>query len=124
MSTIPNLILLSGETVDKNRFTKDTYTGGRGVEGSKTVTLNIPASVQPPKGQFTSMILQFEEGMRTKEWIVVYCALGTFREADDRKDLPPDEVVYEGDTFEVQKVIHRRGLRLTHDVVLAVRLEG
>lgn len=122
-SLISRMTILDDQTVDRIRKGDDTYVAGRKVAGTGETTSNIKASVQPPKGQFFNMILQFEEGKRTKEWIVVYCEVGTFRAADDRSSIPADIVVSEGNNYEVQKVSNRRGLRLSHDAVLAVRLE-
>ena len=124
VSKIPQLNTLSGQTVDRKRYDPPTYVGGRHVAGAETLTTGIHASVQPVNtSDYMNLMTQPIEGSRNKDWIVVYCALDSFRESDDRSNIPADIVVYEGSDYEVQKVSHRRGRHLTHDKVLAVRLE-
>lgn len=124
LSARMSLLSTKNQTVDRKRLGIDTYVGGRKVTGTEAIKTIIGASVQPPRREFQSIMTAFEEGKRTREWIVVYTDLDTFREADDRKAIPADFVIYEGNTYEVQKVTHRRGIHLNHDVVLAVRLES
>lgn len=122
-SNLPQLSTLSGQTVDRKRKTADTYVAGRHVAGAETLTTGILASVQPPSSKYFNMMSSPIEGKRVKEWIVVFCALDTFREADDRTSTPADIVVYEGNDYEIYEVTPRRGRHLNHDKVLAVRFE-
>lgn len=123
-SILPQFSALLNQTVDRKRKASGTYVGGRFVEGSEVLTAGISASVQPPNRKHFQMLSQPIEGKRVKAWIAVYCVLDTFRGADDRSDIPPDIVVYEGDDYEVQLTTPRREPQLNFDVVLAVRLEA
>lgn len=116
---IPQLCTFSGQLVDRKRREGDTYVGGRLSEGSNTLTEEIPASVQPLSSKFMREISQLLEGKRSSGWIVVFCEVNTFREANDKTSTPSDILIYEEEEYEVQKVDHRTGRRLRHDRVFA-----
>ncbi len=124
LSTRMSLLSTQNDTFDRKRLGIDTYVKGRKVTGKEVLTTGIGGSVQPPRREFQNAINAFEEGKRTKEWLVVYADVDSFREADDRNAIPADLLVYQGNDYQVQKVTHRRGRHLNHDVVLAVRLES
>ncbi len=116
---IPQLYTFSGQLVDRKRREGDTYVGGRLSEGSNTLTEEIPALVQPLSSKFMREISQLLEGKRSSGWIVVFCEVNTFREANDKTSTPSDILIYEGEEYEVQKVDPRTGRRLRHDKVFA-----
>ena len=94
-SKLPQLCTISGQTVDRKRYSPSTYGGGRSVKGYFLIEEDIFASVQPPNRAAFEMIAQLPEGKRTKTWITVYCELDTFLAADDRQNIPPDIIIYE-----------------------------
>jgi len=120
---IPQLCTFSGQSVIRKRREGDTYVGGRLSEGTVTVTEDIPASVQPLTSAYMRAISQLMEGKRSSGWIVVFCEVNTFREANDKTGTPSDILTYEDEEYEVQKVDHRTGRRLRHDQVYASRVD-
>ena len=120
MSTIPQLSILSGEVVGRKRSGVGSYVAGRYVDGADVITNDIHASVQPPSSNY-QIIKQATEGQRLEDVIVVYCALDEFRTADDKLNQTADSMIYLGEDYEVKQVTPRRGRRLQHDVVVAVR---
>ena len=123
-SILPQINLLSGETVDRKRTSAGSYVDGRYVEGTETVTTGIHASVQSPDSKYINIIQQLPEGQRLLNWIQVFCKLDSFRTVDDRNNISADVLVYNGVEYDVLFVTHRRGRRLNHDVVLAVTKEA
>jgi len=96
----PRLGRVSGQTVDRKRpATGTVYVGGRPTANAATVTTGFSASVQPPNSKYMHMIEQLPEGKSTKTWVVVYAELDVFVAADDRNNVLPDILVYEGDDY-------------------------
>jgi hypothetical protein len=120
VSRIAQLSILSGELVGRKRSVAGGYVGGRYVGGAETLVEDIHASVQPPASN-SKVVKEATEGQRLEDIIVVYCNLDTFRTADDKINQSADSVVYLGSDYEVKQVTHRRGRKLQHDVVVAVR---
>lgn len=124
VSKVPQLNILSGETVERKRFDSSQRVKGRTVKGSETISDSIQASVQPvSSSRYINMIQNLPEGQRLSNWIQVYCELDSFRTIDDREGTSADILIYDCKEYEVKHVSHRRGRHLNHDFVLAVLKE-
>ena len=61
---------------------------------------------------------------RAKEFIQVYCEAGTFLTLDEEAGTPADQIIFDSKVYKVMNINLWEGQHLTHDEVLAVRVEA
>ena len=106
------------QSVDVTRYAAGSYVSGRWVEGATSV-LSITASVQPDRAR-PDELLHLPEADRAREAIRLYTT-ATLRTSDESAGIQADEVVWEGEQWEVHKV-ESWPLNMTHQKVLALRV--
>jgi len=80
-------------------------------------TSTVYATIQPP----TDRDLQnLTDGERTRKALIVFVNPGTLQTSDQFTGVPSDEVVIDGETYQVRKVETSRQL-LPHDRAVVVR---
>jgi len=94
-----------------------SYVSGRWVAGSSS-TAPITASVQPAGPRD---LLHLPEGDRTKGAVKIYTD-AELSEGDESAGLVPDQITWNGEQWEVQKV-WRHALGLGHHKAMALRVE-
>jgi len=97
-------------TVTRRRYPAPTsWTGGRAVAGTPTDTA-ILASVQPSPGG--EQLQHLPEGLRQRIALLAFTE-SDLRTADQADGTPADELVYQGDVYQVERV-HRWTELLPH----------
>lgn len=82
---------------------------------------HIIASVQPMGG---NEIMRLPEHLRTKELVKVYSNVA-LRTADEKNQLPPDTIDFNGKLYEVQNVsTYGMETKLPHYKIIASKLDG
>lgn len=105
--------------VTRKRYAAGTWVAGGFVAGAATSS-TIKASVQPATGRD---LLRLNEGLRTRDVVKVFAALGDLRTADETAATPADRVVHLGEEYEVVEVEAWAMAQMPHVEALAVRAD-
>lgn len=99
MSIAADMIAQWGKLVTVKRYAALSFVNGRKSEGAETTFTSI-MSIQP-MGDKELLILP--EGQRTRRTVKAYTAT-QLKTGDKAAGTSPDKVIYDGATFEVQRV--------------------
>ncbi len=105
------------EDVTLTSWTAGSYVSGRWVDGASS-TSTIVASVQPAGPRD---LLHLEENDRTKAAVKAYTD-SELSEGDESLKLVPDQITWNDEQWEVQKV-WRHALGIGHHKAIALRVE-
>ena len=117
----PPLLLVGKVTLDVTRTTKPTYVAGRIVEGTST-TVQVQTNVQPVLKSTDTLLLP--ESDRSKAVLKVYTdgdELRQLKEGDN--GWAADRFMWDGDLYEVMKVISYKMGVMNHSKALCSRVE-
>jgi hypothetical protein len=99
LSDVPSEFAVPGGITIK-RDTPGTWADGRYTAGTRSTTSGVNASFQPLRGREIEML---PEGDRDKRSGKVYTAT-ELKSADRADELLADQIVFDGDTWEVRSV--------------------
>lgn len=110
-------------------FTRKRRDGGAYVDGrytgETTTDEDFIGSIQPPTSRRGHDFLQeLPEAQRTRDVIVVYTDFNVLRTANEGSNTLADRVLFNGKTFEVQRINTWATQVLTHDQAYCVRLDN
>lgn len=117
----PPLLLVGKVTIDVIRRSSATYNMGRLVPGAET-TAQVVANIQPVQKSTDTMLLP--EADRSRAVIKVYTQGETLRQLKEGPNgWAPDRFMWDGDLYEVMKVIDYKMGVLNHYKALCQRVE-
>lgn len=117
----PPLLLVGKVTIDVIRRSSATYNMGRLVPGAET-TAQVVANIQPVQKSTDTMLLP--EADRSRAVIKVYTQGETLRQLKEGPNgWAADRFMWDGDLYEVMKVIDYKMGVLNHYKALCQRVE-
>lgn len=117
----PPLLLVGNVVLDITRREAGTYVNGRAVAGTESI-VQVTANVQPVQKSTDTLVLP--EADRSKAVIKVYTKGAELRQRKEGANgWAADRFTWEGDLYEVMKVINYRMGVLNHYKALCSRVE-
>ena len=112
-------------TVQRARKAAGEYsTGGTWVAGAETVT-DVEGVVHPvtAKSRLSERMIREISGNRTRKWVVVYSAPGTWQTEVEEIGQQADIMIYAGSRYEIMMVDDWEAGVLDHQKAIAAKLD-